>query len=169
MSDSRLASIDARVRLTPTLNSSPLFTLRHSPASGWGIYATQNLVQGAQLLSSSGVVADVIYRTYRKEVCTWCFRYDDGRHWKVHARRHKDGEGDQKLGVVVFCSDDCRDSWVKSVGELGVTAYGALEDFVYRRTRKTDWSRVGCDRAGANDVLSTIQVEDVSEPFFAET
>ena len=169
MPDSDLISIDARQRLTPVLPPSSLVALRQSPASGWGVYATQNLVEGTQLSSRSGVAVNVIYRAYRKEVCAWCFRYDDGRHWKVHAYRDMPGGGDQKLGVVVFCSDECRDNWVKSVGELGVGAYCALEDFVYRRTRKTDWAKAEYDRAGANDVPSTNQVEEVSEVLPTET
>lgn len=153
---------DAWVRLTPEQSPSPFFSLRQSPASGWGVYATQDLARGTRLFESANLAVSVVYRTFRKEACAWCFCYDDGRHWRVHVGRNTSTGGDQKLGVVVFCSDECKDSWMGFVGDIGLAAYGAVEDFVCRRSRKSNWSSSETDSPHDSEVPSNEQIEEVS-------
>ncbi|KAL5513400.1 SET6 [Sanghuangporus vaninii] len=139
---------DARHRLTPSLpeNSAPLLRLRHSPDSGFGVFASQLIQSGTRILESeNGPAVYVIYRVFRKEVCAWCFRYDQGRNWKIRfpyesvVGAQRDGGGGPGPGVV-FCREDCRDAWKEEYGEVGIDAYAAVEAIVQKQARCRGWS-----------------------------
>ena len=162
MPDDAFVYGDARERLAPELVPSPLFSLRQSPASGWGVYASQNLTKGTQLFECSNLAVSVVYRAFRKEACVWCFRYDNGRHWRVHVDSTAPAGSDQRLGVVAFCSDGCRDSWVESVGDIGIAAYGSVEDFVCRHSQRGHWAESEAESSSSNEAPSAEEIKEVS-------
>ncbi|KAL5531236.1 hypothetical protein ACEPAG_4113 [Sanghuangporus baumii] len=141
---------DARHRRTPSLpeNSAPLLRLRQSPDSGFGVFASQLIQPGTRILESEvGPAVCVIYRAFRKEVCAWCFHYDQGRNWKIRipyepaggAQRDGGGPGPGPPGVV-FCREECRDAWKEEYGEVGIEAFAAVEAFVQKQARNRGWS-----------------------------
>ncbi|KKY16297.1 putative protein lysine methyltransferase [Phaeomoniella chlamydospora] len=83
------------------LCTSPLFSIRETPHSGRGIYARKRITKTTLLFETPGLSASVVYRQYRKEVCTYCFAYDRGRQWKLR---------DAQTGVA-FCGEECRELW----------------------------------------------------------
>ena len=173
------AVLDARHRLTPSLpeNSAPFLRLRRSPESGFGVFASQTISPGTQILESKeadGPVVYVIYRAFRKEVCAWCFRYEHGRNWRVRFQSESaskggggstgDGGGGGCGGPgpgVVFCREECRDAWKNQYGQLGLEAYAAVEAFVQRQTRCKGWSvRIDIGEDDGN-VPSSSEIEEV--------
>lgn len=114
-------------RLNPSLSDTTLLSLRYNSNSGYGVFATQNINSGSHLLTSDNPATFVINRAYRKEVCGFCFKYDNGRNWKV-----KIDEGMPN----VFCSDECKFSWLEEYQDLGKEAYSALETFIRKNARK---------------------------------
>ncbi|KAI5123491.1 hypothetical protein M0805_008860 [Coniferiporia weirii] len=131
--------IDPRHRTAPALSAdAPLLSLRCSPHSGYGVFAAQHIPAGTELLASPSPAVYVVYNAFRKEVCAWCFRYDNGRNWKC---RFDAGGG------MVFCCDECKVQWRDEYGEDGVEAYGAVEAFVQRQKRSRGWV---CDENSAD-------------------
>ncbi|KAL5492644.1 SET6 [Sanghuangporus weigelae] len=169
---------DARYRRTPSLpeNSAPFLRLRHSPDSGFGVFASQLIQSGTRILESEdGPAIYVIYRAFRKEVCAWCFRYDQGRNWKIRyeppsgvQRDSGGGSGGGGSGSapgpgVVFCREECRDAWKEEYGEVGIEAYAAVEAFVQKQARSRGWS-VGISNSNSEEdgdkVPTTSEIEE---------
>ena len=86
-------------RATPTLDDAPLLTLRHNEYSGYGVFATEDVKTGSQVLDSGCPALYVVYRAFRKEVCGYCFKYENGRNWKVRLDENGGGGGG---GAVVL-------------------------------------------------------------------
>lgn len=150
-------------RSTPTIESS-LISIRRTPNAGFGAFADKDLEPHTELLRSSSPVAYVIYRQFRKEVCAWCFRYEQGRTWKVRLsesdliltqegdavvsleegasaktdfpQKSRAVSGSTNGGGMVFDSESCRDSWVEEYGVVGLECFAAVEAFVQRQSRK---------------------------------
>lgn len=108
--------------------SSSSFCVKEIPGAGRGVVARASIPAGSSILSTSdrGPIADVVFRPYRREVCAWCFFYNRGRSLPVR-EFNESGK--------VFCCSDCRDTWVKSQGALGIEAWHALETFVKTRSK----------------------------------
>ena len=77
-------------RRAPVLISQYLKTV-FSPESGYCVVATQDIPYGTRILTCPGPVAYSISRNCRKEVCAWCFAYEDGKFLKV--KFELDGKG----------------------------------------------------------------------------
>ncbi|KAH8110724.1 hypothetical protein DFH11DRAFT_1729954 [Phellopilus nigrolimitatus] len=122
-------------RLPPALPPSPFLELRHSPATGYSVFAAQPIPAGTPLLAAPAPATCVIYRAFRKEVCAWCFAYDRGRPWRVRPPGAGAGAG----GGIVFCAEQCRDAWAAQRGVLGAQAHAALEALVQRHARARGW------------------------------
>lgn len=95
--------------------------------AGRGVVASQALSNGTQVLSCSQLGAHVIFREYRRECCANCFYYDRGRNLPI--RVHEYGK--------VFCSDQCRSSWVEKTGSIGLEAWSRLTSFINANTKHT--------------------------------
>ncbi|KAJ6498559.1 hypothetical protein C8R47DRAFT_1041135 [Mycena vitilis] len=98
---------------------------------GRGLFAVQDIEEGTLLHTCASPYASVIYRIFRKEVCGLCFAYAfDARRnaWNVKLEA---GSG------VWFCSEACRDEWVRdeNVGQL-ITATNAAVDRLARSMDK---------------------------------
>lgn len=133
-----------RVRHPPTL-ATALFDVKEAKGAGYGVFATQDIPSQTELLVSSSPSAYAIYRTFRKEVCAWCFKYERGRNWKVKLTTPARDDGDRPAvalngGGMVFCSDDCRNAWYNEYGDVALEAYNALESYIQRQGRKESWN-----------------------------
>ncbi|KAF1347163.1 hypothetical protein BDV97DRAFT_300917 [Delphinella strobiligena] len=103
-----------------SLLASPFFSIKETPHSGRGVYASTPIAAGTLLLETSHVAAKCIYREYRKEVCAQCFKYDRGRSWKLK----------NPVAGVVFCRQECHDEWTaenKLKGAIPAVALAAVE------------------------------------------
>ncbi|KAG6329351.1 hypothetical protein ID866_9737 [Astraeus odoratus] len=87
--------------------------LRTTPHGGRSFFAACDIPPGTRILSSPSPFAHVVYRDYRREVCTQCFVYSAGdlavarsRVWDV--KWSPDGPG---ASAAWFCSEDCKKIW----------------------------------------------------------
>ena len=110
------------------MQDNPLHAIRDTPGSGRGVFAKQFISASAQLLQTSCIAACVIHRSYRREVCAWCFAYDRGTSWPVR---------DVEIGLV-WCSIVCHESWHIAYGDLGYDAVVAVEKLLKTNRRKSE-------------------------------
>lgn len=75
---------------------SPHFHVKTTNYGGRGCFANGLIKKGTTILSVHRPVGSAVVRPFRKEVCTWCFQYYDGRTLK-HRLQQK----------VYFCSEIC--------------------------------------------------------------
>lgn len=165
---------DARLRRPPHISSHWL-TLNHSDDAGFGVFASQSIQAGVELLASPTPAVYVIYRTFRKEVCAWCFRYERGKNWKSKITAPSDYEGSTVLssiahvnggskpaenlisGGMVFCCDECKHEWKCQYGLVGIAGYAAVEIFVQKRSRswnhQADHDLDGVNAIGVGSVI----------------
>lgn len=104
----------------PSLLASSLFSIKETPHSGRGVYASTPIAAGSLLFETSDVAAKCVYREYRKEVCAQCFKYDRGRSWKLK----------NPIAGVVFCCRECHDQWTAENalrGAIPAVALAAVE------------------------------------------
>lgn len=107
--------------------SSALFHVECSPSTGRRIHASQDLPAGTPLLSTSALTTCVVLREYRREVCSFCFAYDSGRHWSVR---------NSEAGLA-WCSEDCKTRWHEHWGEeVAVQAFTCVEKLVRKGSSK---------------------------------
>ncbi|KAL7006441.1 Histone-lysine N-methyltransferase set-6 [Cystobasidiomycetes sp. EMM_F5] len=121
ISNPSLTSANA-VRTPVTFVQSPLFAVKTDPLSGVGVYASIAIPSGTLLFESLDPFLNVIYRPFKKEVCAWCFAYENGAKWKSTCQYTPSNGSKDPIGLAWFCSDDCRASWTASVGDLGMQA-----------------------------------------------
>lgn len=98
--------------------SEQLYKVIQTPHVGRSVVSNQQIAPGKKMLVTSlalSPIAHTIFRSYRREVCAWCFGYDRGREWKV--RQYF------TLAGVIFCSDGCKNQWREVVGDVGFDAY----------------------------------------------
>jgi hypothetical protein len=127
--------------------SSALIAVQDIPGAGRGVLAQLNIPANTHVLDSPRPAAHVIFRQYRKEVCAQCFGYDRGRNLGVK---------DNTTGKV-FCSEACREDWIRDEEELGVEAWLALENFVRSKSKAVVSTLSQCsvgDKPGEHAVLS---------------
>ena len=108
------------MRFPITLTNPSLFSIKETARSGRGVYADLPIVKGTLLLETPDIAGKVIYREYRKEVCSQCFKYDRGREWKLR----------NAVTGVVFCSEACNANWSaedESNDRVLSTALAAIE------------------------------------------
>lgn len=108
------------------LPSSEYYTIRDTPYSGRGIFATKPIPAQTPLLTADDLTATIIYRDYRREVCLQCFAYDRGVAWPLR---------DPTTGLV-FCSKRCRNAWFAKHDKICVRAHEAVESLLKSKLRK---------------------------------
>lgn len=82
--------------LNPNLKISPLFDVKKTIYGGRGCFSNQDISKGTTILVSGPPLGSSVVRPFRKEVCTGCFEYQDGKTLKHRI--------DSKL---YFCSSEC--------------------------------------------------------------
>jgi SET and MYND domain-containing protein len=94
----------------------------------------------------------LVLRQYRREVCGWCFAYERGQNLRTR----------DALTGFAFCGDACLANWKADVGDACDAAWGAVEDFVRRKSgvRRTG---SGVMDVGDVDADGDIVLVDVSQ------
>jgi hypothetical protein len=77
---------------------SPLFTVEKTSYGGRGCFSSVDIDAGTTVLACDHPISSTILRTFKKEVCLWCFHYDNGRTLKLKAA---------ELPHFYFCSPAC--------------------------------------------------------------
>ncbi|KAF1981912.1 hypothetical protein K402DRAFT_398059 [Aulographum hederae CBS 113979] len=135
MSDS--PTTDDTTSNTPFLKFPPTspITIHPTPTSGRAVFTTRPLSPGTTLLHTPALPIDVILREYRREVCGWCFHYDEGRTLPIKRLLKEVG--------FVFCGEECAREWERDVGTLGREAWGVVEGFVRGGAGGKGWGNGG--------------------------
>ncbi|KAJ9656395.1 Histone-lysine N-methyltransferase set-6 [Neophaeococcomyces mojaviensis] len=116
------------------LPATDTLVIRDTPAAGRAVFARTDNLPGTHILSTStelSPIAHVIFRPYRKEVCTQCFLYNRGREWKIR---------DATVGTA-FCTIQCEASWRAANDEICLEASRAVETLIktsHKRRSKHD-------------------------------
>lgn len=98
------------------------FTILTTSYGGRGAFASRSIPTTTTILTAPTPAAYVVFRKYRNECCAQCFKYDNGRKWKMNACSN----------AVYFCSEDCKAVWLEHEGNIGVRAWTAVEDWLKR-------------------------------------
>lgn len=83
---------------------SPLFDIKTTSYGGRGCFANQDLKAGTVVLECTSPISSTILRGFKKEVCSWCFHYENGSNLKFKV------EG---LSHFYFCSQSCIEQFMK--------------------------------------------------------
>lgn len=133
--------------------SHPSITIKQTPTSGRGVFATAPIPSGTKLLTSSDLAIYTLGREYRREVCTWCFAYNRGRAWKLKDSSNVTG--------AVWCSTECEAAWRAEYSDDDVlAAMAAVENLLTkaRGHKGQDLDVVMLDAAGGppyEDVIAS--------------
>ena len=111
-------TMEARDDLESETNS--FYNIQPTAYGGRGAFARSFIPKGTLVLSCSGPYASVIFKSFKREVCAWCFAYafESGkRKWSV-----KLDKVDHHGAGAWFCSEICRETWTTDyqVGDDGV-------------------------------------------------
>lgn len=125
-------SVD-RVKFDPaTLSVYPdAFRIASStiPGAGLSCYATRDIPASTNVLDiHRSPIAAVICQPFRKEVCAWCFSYNQG-----NILKHKlETGGRNSRGVAWFCQTPCIEAWRNEMTEEGVRIITTVEEALTR-------------------------------------
>ncbi|KAF1816506.1 SET domain-containing protein, partial [Eremomyces bilateralis CBS 781.70] len=111
-------------QLPPT---SPLWVIKPVSGAGNGVFALQHLPDSTALLSTSFVPMYTINREYRREVCGYCFLYDDGKNLRIR----------NSLAGFSFCSLTCQNAWNLENGLTRTVVWEPLETYIKKRHGKS--------------------------------
>lgn len=75
---------------------SPLFDVKRTIYGGRGCFSKQNIPRDTEILIADKPIGTSVVRPFRKEVCTWCFDYHNGKTLKHRIE-----------GKLYFCSPEC--------------------------------------------------------------
>ncbi|KAK7052110.1 protein lysine methyltransferase [Favolaschia claudopus] len=138
---------------------SDLFRRQATWYGGRGLFATQPISKDTLLHTCPFPYASVIYRVFRKEVCGLCFAYafDAGRNaWNI---KLENGTG------IWFCSEGCRDRWIRDESSEIVPAMNAAIDKLAKMAEKKQRS-VAADSARIFTEIP--KVESLTQDFIDE-
>jgi hypothetical protein len=107
---------------------SELFSIRHTPGAGRGVFAKQDISKGTTIYVAEDLSAHVLFREYRNEVCWQCFWYDRGRKLPIRDPDHG----------VSFCSEDCQRKWFERQDPDCLSVWRHLEIQIKRSGSNTD-------------------------------
>lgn len=100
---------------------SPFFSVEKTIYGGRGCFSKQKIAKGTDILHVKFPLGSSVVRPFRKEICTWCFHYADGRSMKFRIKEK-----------IYFCSEKCVSEFTKydHDGSLTSTMCTAEELFV---------------------------------------
>ncbi|THH32393.1 hypothetical protein EUX98_g1816 [Antrodiella citrinella] len=104
-----------------TVSSSSFLEIRTTPQAGRSYYSTTALAENTRVLDISTPYTYTIYKQFRNEVCSECFKYDGGRRNFLTCREHSETAG------LSFCVALCRDTWLAREGSEAVEMLTRLE------------------------------------------
>ncbi|KAH8093734.1 SET domain-containing protein [Cristinia sonorae] len=102
-------------------SSSKFMEIRTTPHAGRSYHSTVDLPENSCLMDISTPYAYTIYKQFRNEVCSECFRYDGGRRSFLTCREYSESAG------LSFCNDQCRDQWLIREGADAVRLLARVE------------------------------------------
>jgi len=109
--------------------------IRTTPHAGRSYYSTTALTENTSVLDISTPYTYTIYKQFRNEVCSECFRYDRGRRNFLTCREHGETAG------LSFCDASCRDTWLVREGPEAVAMLARLEGARRKGEQKEDAER----------------------------
>ncbi|KAI5953354.1 SET6 [Candida jiufengensis] len=80
---------------------SKYFTIGETKYGGRGCFATSSIPKGTKIHYCSKPVGSTITKPFKKEVCNYCFKYDNGQIMKSKISSSSGKES------IYFCSDEC--------------------------------------------------------------
>lgn len=92
--------LDDSEGVDPLGQISTFFEVKTTKYGGRGCFAKSDIPKGTSLLKCDAPIGSSVTRPFRKEVCTWCFHYLDGKTLK-HRIESK----------IYFCSEQCLDQF----------------------------------------------------------
>lgn len=128
--------------------SSSLFTVRETATSGRGVFATQLIPTGAHLLTCPDLAYGIVFREYRREVCNWCFAYEQGDILPVRENR----------AALVWCSEECKEEWMREHGQEGVEAYAVVEELARKQAKSVNKDPADKEEPVASGSSTTVDV-----------
>lgn len=100
--------------LTPGNESQYYLSIQKTPYGGRGYFANCDIPKNTVVLCSKQPFCAVIFKSFKKEVCAYCFSYDNGKTRKFRLERpglHKSKTALAAYAGVYFCTDSCRSLW----------------------------------------------------------
>lgn len=79
---------------------SSAFEVKTTSYGGRGCFARGAISKGTSILTARRPIGSAVTRAFRKEVCTWCFTYMDGRTLKYKIQQK-----------IYFCSEKCQNEF----------------------------------------------------------
>ncbi|OBA19151.1 SET domain-containing protein [Metschnikowia bicuspidata var. bicuspidata NRRL YB-4993] len=100
---------------------SPFFSVKKTSYGGRGCFTDKSIEKDTSLLQVKFPVGSGVVRPFRKEVCMWCFHYENGRTMKFRL-----------LNRIYFCSAGCQSDFIAHDfdGTLSSTICAAEELFL---------------------------------------
>lgn len=93
------------------------YAISQTSYGGRGCFAQTFIPKDTVVHICRSPFTSVIFRDFRREVCGYCYKYDMGRTtWKVRLERLPYSAG------LLFCTEECRDRWVKREDKSGQIA-----------------------------------------------
>lgn len=94
-----------------------LIEARQTTYGGRGYFAKSHIPKGTVVLKCDNPFVSNIFRRFKKEVCSYCFAYDEGRTLKFPLCKvvpgSKAGKSSGAYAGLYFCSQQCMDQWVE--------------------------------------------------------
>lgn len=91
---------------------------------GRGYFSSRPIPKDIEILRCRGPFTGVIFKPFKKEVCAYCFCYDNGRTQKIKLDSPTVAmkKSQPAYGGVHFCTTECRDIWLKTIDFDGLIA-----------------------------------------------
>lgn len=110
------------------INVSDFFEVRDTQY-GRACFAKKDIPTGSDVLISNSPITSVILHEFKKEVCASCFHYEFGKYCKIKISSLPNSKKKNFKGAGLwFCSESCRDSWLKYDDTCELTE--AFENFL---------------------------------------
>ncbi|KAI0788833.1 hypothetical protein C8Q75DRAFT_768136 [Abortiporus biennis] len=108
----------------------PSLEIRTTFGAGRSYHSTRSCPSDACILDISTPYSYTIYKQFRNEVCSECFRYDSGRRTFITQRQHGEDAG------LHFCDDKCQAAWLDREGPEAIQMLRILEESRRRKPEK---------------------------------
>lgn len=91
---------------------------------GRGYFSSRPIPKDTEILRCNGPFTGVIFKPFKKEVCAYCYCYDNGRTQKIKLDSPTVAmkKSQPAYGGVHFCTTECRDIWLKTIDFDGLIA-----------------------------------------------
>lgn len=91
---------------------SPYFSVKPTKYGGRGCFANTDLVQGTIVHRCTSPLSSTIARPFKKQVCSLCFKFSDGKTFKFKLTSRKHKLTSVSPSALYFCSQSCMDKFI---------------------------------------------------------